>query len=112
MSPTCTHDVYIKYTWCTLHPYTQGHSNEKNFVGLSVSRGGYIATGSEDNSVVAYSRHMPMPLAKHSFADELPTEGRPGKNACHFVSSVTWSNSGRFLAAANSMGSLRMLELV
>ncbi len=32
----------------------RGHVNERNFVGLSVSPDGYIACGSEDNSVVCY----------------------------------------------------------
>jgi protein suppressor of PHYA-105 1 len=32
----------------------RGHINERNFVGLSVSSEGYIACGSEDNSVYVY----------------------------------------------------------
>ncbi len=32
----------------------RGHLNERNFVGLSVSSEGYVACGSEDNSVVCY----------------------------------------------------------
>ena len=31
-----------------------GHLNEKNFVGLSVTREGYIAAGSETNQVYCY----------------------------------------------------------
>ena len=45
-----------------------GHTNEKNFVGLSVTADGYIATGSEDNSVVAYHASLPLPVARHPFA--------------------------------------------
>lgn len=47
---------------------SSGHANEKNFVGLSVTADGYIATGSEDNSVVAYHASLPLPVARHSFA--------------------------------------------
>lgn len=99
-------------------------------MGLSISRGGYLATGSEDNSVVVYSWKMPMPLAKHSFAQQHNgAHGQAGGSArggrgggsgggggardfAHFVSSVSWTGSGRYLTAANSMGRLKVLELV
>lgn len=51
-----------------LHVYA-GHTNERNFVGLSVTDDGYIATGSEDNSVVAYHASLPLPVARHSFSN-------------------------------------------
>ncbi|KAI3787571.1 hypothetical protein L1987_42138 [Smallanthus sonchifolius] len=44
----------------------KGHTNEKNFVGLSVSDG-YIACGSETNEVFAYYRSLPMPITSHKF---------------------------------------------
>ena len=43
--------------------------NEKNFVGLSVTAAGYIATGSEDNCVVAYHASIPVPIARHCFSE-------------------------------------------
>ena len=46
-----------------------GHVNEKNFVGLSVTPAGYIATGSEDNCVVAYHASIPVPIARHCFSE-------------------------------------------
>jgi len=45
-----------------------GHVNERNFVGLSVTADGYLACGSEDNAVYAYSAGLPAPLAHHRFA--------------------------------------------
>ena len=45
-----------------------GHTNERNFVGLSVTPDGYIACGSEDNSVYAYTSTLPTPLARHCFS--------------------------------------------
>ncbi len=42
--------------------------NERNFVGLSVTADGYLACGSEDNAVYAYSAGLPAPLAHHRFA--------------------------------------------
>ena len=42
--------------------------NERNFVGLSVTPDGYIACGSEDNSVYTYFATLPTPLARHRFS--------------------------------------------
>ena len=52
-----------------------GHSNERNFVGLSVTPDGYIACGSENNCVYTYYHTMPAPLCKHSFS----APGQPGQ---------------------------------
>ncbi len=92
--------------------------NEKNFVGLSVTPVGYIATGSEDNSVVAYHASMPVPVARHSFSEPRPTVagrrggGGGGGEAQQFVSSVAWTRAGGAAVASNSQGHLRVLELV
>ncbi|CAL5229502.1 g12838 [Coccomyxa viridis] len=92
-----------------------GHSNERNFVGLSVTPDGYIACGSEDNCVYTYYNTMPAPLCRHSFSspsedgqeecDDLQAESR------QFVSSVCWSRRSHTLLAANSQGTLKLLEL-
>lgn len=37
-------------------------------MGLSVTSEGYIACGSEDNSVYAYTASLPTPLARHCFS--------------------------------------------
>lgn len=37
-------------------------------MGLSVTPDGYIACGSEDNSVYAYTATLPTPLARHCFS--------------------------------------------
>jgi protein suppressor of PHYA-105 1 len=115
-----------------------GHVNEKNFVGLSVTPAGYIATGSEDNSVVAYHASMPVPVARHCFGEPsgghgpfgpaapggTPPGGRGaaaaaghsggsgGAEAQQFVSSVAWTRAGSAAVASNSQGHLRVLELV
>lgn len=111
--------------------------NEKNFVGLSVTPAGYIATGSEDNCVVAYHASMPVPVARHCFshpsiggsgnvqnggpfsatgagaAASSPANGGGGGEATQqFVSSVTWTRAGGAAVASNSQGHLRVLELV
>ena len=87
-----------------------GHTNQRNFVGLSVNTQGYIACGSESNEVFAYHHRLPLPLASHPFALEpgsmdAELEGR------QFVSTVCWSNRGSDLLAANSTGVIKVLHL-
>lgn len=97
--------------------------NEKNFVGLSVTRDGHIACGSEDNSVYAYHRSIPLPIAKQaitvpqhssSLLEDLPPPQQQQQQRDHqqFVSSVCWAWRGRMLVAANSAGSTQVLKLV
>ncbi|KAL8264384.1 hypothetical protein R6Q59_022514 [Mikania micrantha] len=69
---------------CPVQSFT-GHTNVKNFVGLSVSDG-YIATD--------------------------PISGDEVDDAEQFVSSVCWRNQSTTLVAANSMGDIKLLEMV
>ncbi|QCD85108.1 E3 ubiquitin-protein ligase RFWD2 [Vigna unguiculata] len=52
-----------------------GHTNEKNFVGLSVADG-YITCGSETNEVYAYYKSFPMPIISHKFGSIDPVSGK------------------------------------
>ncbi|KAK9820862.1 hypothetical protein WJX81_005532 [Elliptochloris bilobata] len=90
-----------------------GHVNERNFVGLSVTADGYLACGSEDNAVYAYHAGLPAPLAHHRFAaaDAALGADTDAADAHHFVSSVCWSRSGHVLVAANSLGTVKLLQL-
>lgn len=96
-----------------------GHVNEKNFVGLSVTDEGYIATGSEDNTVVAYHASLSLPVARHSFSSPNRATGRGSASgrrvnhaeSAHFVSSVAWARHGSTCVASNSQGHLRVLRL-
>lgn len=95
---------------CT-QTYT-GHTNEKNFVGLSVMDG-YIACGSETNAVFAYHKSLPMPMASHKFGGADPMSGQDTQeDSGQFVSSVCWRGKSQTLLAANSMGNIKMLEMV
>lgn len=47
----------------------QGHTNEKNFVGLAATED-FVACGSEDNAVFAYYKDLSNPIVKYSFADD------------------------------------------
>ncbi|CAH1453608.1 unnamed protein product [Lactuca virosa] len=90
----------------------KGHTNEKNFVGLSVADG-YIACGSETNEVFAYYRSLPMPITAHKFGSIDPVSGKETDHANNqFVSSVCWRQKSDMVIAANSSGCLKLLQMV
>lgn len=88
-----------------------GHMNVKNFVGLSVSDG-YIATGSETNEVFVYHKVFPMPALSYKFNTTDPISGDEVDDSEQFISSVCWRSQSSTLVAANSMGNIKLLELV
>ncbi|XP_043702698.1 protein SPA1-RELATED 4-like isoform X2 [Telopea speciosissima] len=88
-----------------------GHTNMKNFVGLSVSDG-YIATGSETNEVFIYHKAFPMPVLSFKFGSKDPLFGQEIDNASQFISSVCWRGQTSTLVAANSTGNIKLLEMV
>ncbi|KAL2336145.1 hypothetical protein Fmac_010591 [Flemingia macrophylla] len=91
----------------------KGHSNEKNFVGLSVLDG-YVACGSESNEVYCYHKSLPVPIATHKFESIDPISGHQnsGDNNGQFVSSVCWRKKSNMLVAANSVGIVKLLQMV
>lgn len=90
-----------------------GHTNDKNFVGLSVTSD-YIACGSEENMVYCYYKAVPPPLTVYQFSrvDPLTGEESPDDDELQFVSSVCWCpNDPSTLVAANSLGAMKVLKL-
>ncbi|KAL5750038.1 hypothetical protein ACOSP7_024641 [Xanthoceras sorbifolium] len=89
-----------------------GHTNEKNFVGLSTADG-YVACGSETNEVYAYHRSLPMPITSHKFGsvDSITGKETDDDNGL-FVSSVCWRRKSDMVIAANSSGCIKVLEMV
>lgn len=90
-----------------------GHTNDKNFVGLSVTSD-YIACGSEENMVYCYFKAIPQPLTAYQFSsvDPLTGEETPDDDELQFVSSVCWCpNDPTILVAANSLGAMKVLKL-
>ncbi|RCV16456.1 hypothetical protein SETIT_3G139600v2 [Setaria italica] len=89
-----------------------GHTNEKNFVGLSV-HDGYITCGSETNEVFSYYKSFPMPITSHKFGSIDPITGQvTNEDSQQFVSSVCWRGKSNMVVAASSSGSIKVLELV
>ncbi|CAE5960087.1 unnamed protein product [Arabidopsis arenosa] len=93
-----------------LHSF-MGHTNVKNFVGLSVSDG-YIATGSETNEVFVYHKAFPMPVLSYKFKTIDPVSDLEVDDASQFISSVCWRGQSSTLVAANSTGNIKILEMV
>jgi len=89
-----------------------GHGNEKNFVGLSVN-GDWIACGSENNAVYAYYKALKSPVVSIRFGGVNPVTGEDTveDDPSLFVSSVCWKKSSNILLAANSQGTIKVLEL-
>lgn len=109
-----------------------GHQNAKNFVGLSVRpEDGLMACGSETSTVYAYNTHWSGPVAQHDITEseerfdltQSAYEPDIAKRIrrTQFVSAVDWmpvalqqqlhSSMGPLLAAAMSVGNLKLLSL-
>ncbi|CAI5975922.1 unnamed protein product [Closterium sp. NIES-64] len=108
----------------------RGHTNEKNFVGLSVNSD-YIACGSETNEVYIYYKAMSKPMAVHRFTNSDPFNGEDSdEDTAHFISAVCWKGGGgeaggagaggeggsgqqqeATMLAANSQGTIKVLSL-
>uniref|UniRef100_A0A1J3KAY4 Protein SPA1-RELATED 3 n=1 Tax=Noccaea caerulescens TaxID=107243 RepID=A0A1J3KAY4_NOCCA len=93
-----------------LHSFA-GHTNLKNFVGLSVSDG-YIATGSETNEVFVYHKAFPMPVMSYMFSNTDSASGLEADDASQFISSICWRGQSSTLVAANSNGNIKILEMI
>ncbi|VFQ67700.1 unnamed protein product [Cuscuta campestris] len=90
----------------------RGHTNEKNFVGLSVADG-YISCGSETNEVFTYYKSHPMPITSCKFGSIDPISGKEtDDDRGQFVSSVCWRRKSNVVVAANSTGCIKLLEMV
>jgi E3 ubiquitin-protein ligase RFWD2 len=90
-----------------------GHMNEKNFVGLTTN-GEYIACGSESNALFVYYRGFSKELMSFQFDSVRSILERNGQadSSTDFVSAVCWRPNSKVVLAANSRGTIRILELV
>lgn len=90
-----------------------GHVNEKNFVGLATD-GDYVTCGSENNGLYVYYKGLSKHLfqfkfdAVRSFLDR----DRKEEEVNEFVSAVCWKQNSNVMVAANSQGTIKVLELV
>lgn len=104
----------------------RGHTNEKNFVGLSTTddstvrdkrdKRELIACGSENNALYLYSKGLSQPLLHYRF-DVVKSalthdKDRTDEDGAEFVSAVCWKPYSDVIVAANSQGTIKVLQLV
>ncbi|XP_078459375.1 E3 ubiquitin-protein ligase COP1 isoform X1 [Lampetra planeri] len=95
----------------------KGHINEKNFVGLATN-GDYIACGSENNSLYVYYKGLSKMLLTFKFdmVKSVLEKEKKEDDGSEFVSAVCWrvlpDGDSNVLVAANSQGTIKVLELV
>mmetsp|Transcript_10351 Transcript_10351/g.16879 ORF Transcript_10351/g.16879 Transcript_10351/m.16879 type:complete len:623 (+) Transcript_10351:74-1942(+) len=88
-----------------------GHSNSKNFVGLTASSD-YIVCGSETNAVYFYYKALSSPILSFKFGgSNIQGEDSDEDNSSQFVSSVCWKRNSNVMLAANSLGTIKIVEL-
>ncbi|XP_031130639.1 E3 ubiquitin-protein ligase COP1-like [Ipomoea triloba] len=83
----------------------RGHTNEKNFVGLTVNSE-YIACGSETNEVFVYHKAISKPAAWHSFGSD--TNEADAEIGSYFISAVCWKSDSLSMLSANSQGTIKV----
>ncbi|KAK9056406.1 hypothetical protein SSX86_027497 [Deinandra increscens subsp. villosa] len=88
----------------------RGHTNKKNFVGLSVNNE-YIACGSETNEVFIYHKDISRAAAWHRFSSEI-NEGEEELARSYFISVVCWKSDSPTMLTANSEGTIKVLLLL
>ncbi|XVF71830.1 hypothetical protein PTKIN_Ptkin12aG0071100 [Pterospermum kingtungense] len=87
----------------------KGHTNEKNFVGLTVNSE-YLACGSETNEVYVYHKEISRPLTWHRFGSQDMDDADEGTGS-HFISAVCWKSDSPTMLTANSQGTIKVLVL-
>ncbi|XP_010270052.1 PREDICTED: E3 ubiquitin-protein ligase COP1 [Nelumbo nucifera] len=87
----------------------RGHTNEKNFVGLTVNSE-YIACGSETNEVFVYHKAISKPAAWHRFGSS-DLDDTDDDGGSYFISAVCWKSDSATMLTANSQGTIKVLVL-
>jgi protein suppressor of PHYA-105 1 len=63
--------------------------------------------------VYSYYRSLPMPITSYKFGSVDPVSGNDiGEDKGQFVSSVCWGKKSNIVVAANSSGSMKLLQMV
>ncbi|MFS7933975.1 putative transcription factor WD40-like family [Helianthus anomalus] len=89
----------------------RGHTNEKNFVGLSVNNE-YIACRSESNEVFVIDM-IRLNLSRPAAWRRLSSETNEGEEEAgsYFISTVCWKSDSPTMLTANSEGTIKVLVL-
>ncbi|CAF1866339.1 unnamed protein product [Brassica oleracea var. botrytis] len=87
----------------------QGHTNEKNFVGLTMNSE-YLACGSETNEVYVYHTEITRPVTSHRFGTPEMDDAEEEAGS-YFISAVCWKSDSPTMLTANSQGTIKVLVL-
>ncbi|XP_064457745.1 E3 ubiquitin-protein ligase COP1-like isoform X2 [Ornithodoros turicata] len=91
----------------------KGHLNEKNFVGLATD-GDYVACGSENNALYIYYKGLSKQVLTFKFdvVRNILEKDKKEEDTNEFVSAVCWRMGSSVVVAANSQGTIKVLEMV
>ncbi|KZV58496.1 hypothetical protein F511_11956 [Dorcoceras hygrometricum] len=87
----------------------RGHTNEKNFVGLT-GNNEFLACGSETNEVFVYHKAISKPATWHRFGSP-DLDDNDEDAGSYFISAVCWKSESPTMLAANSKGTIKVLVL-
>ncbi|PON91316.1 TNF receptor-associated factor [Trema orientale] len=87
----------------------RGHTNEKNFVGLTVNSE-YMACGSETNEVFVYHKAISKPMTSHKLGSS-ESNDNDDDTGSYFISAVCWKSDSPTVLTANSGGTIKVLVL-
>ncbi|CAN7137509.1 unnamed protein product [Brassica rapa subsp. narinosa] len=87
----------------------RGHTNEKNFVGLTMNSE-YLACGSETNEVYVYHKEITRPVTSHRFGTP-EMDNAEEEAGSYFISAVCWKSDSPTMLTANSQGTIKVLVL-
>ncbi|XP_057784867.1 E3 ubiquitin-protein ligase COP1-like [Salvia miltiorrhiza] len=89
----------------------RGHTNEKNFVGLTVNvNDDFLSCGSETNEVFVYHKAITKPVTWHKFGSP-DIEDIEEDAGSYFISAVCWKVGSPTILAANSRGTIKVMAL-
>uniref|UniRef100_A0A0E0D6I8 Uncharacterized protein n=1 Tax=Oryza meridionalis TaxID=40149 RepID=A0A0E0D6I8_9ORYZ len=87
--------------------------NRTNSSGLSTDACSMTLSGHTNEKVFSYYKTFSMPITSHKFGSIDPITGQEtNDDNQQFVSSVCWRGRSNMVVAANSTGSIKVLELV
>ncbi|GMT31560.1 hypothetical protein PFISCL1PPCAC_22857, partial [Pristionchus fissidentatus] len=86
----------------------RGHTNEKNFTGLTTNGGDHFVTGSEGNDMYMFHTAFASPMVKKNFlesADVSELDEQHDRN--DFVSCLKWKTGSNIFVAGNNQGMIQ-----
>lgn len=88
-----------------------GHTNLRHFVGLAVTAGGYLFTGSETNEVAMYHKSTPHVLGRAAIVaqEDAALGGQSGEKP--IVSCIAVGKSGEYVVAGGTTGWVNVMKL-